>query len=204
MEKLIAVIAIFAAVTFGTVGGTVLDPAGAPLRGASVTITNIDRNQTQSATADSRGGFGMPQLAVGDYILRLDASGIAPKEQSIRINIGAELDLPLHMQVAQAESIEVTAATPIVETGRTQLAAAILPEEVHDLPLNGRNYLDLALLVPGVSRTNTGANQRFAETSAVPGTGISISTQRNLANSFIVDGLSANDDAAELAGTFFS
>src|SRR6185503_17053964 len=57
---------------------------------------------------------------------------------------------------------------------------------------------------PGSSRTNTGVNQRFAETSAVPGTGISVSTQRNLSNSFIVDGLSANDDAAELAGTFFS
>ncbi|MCU1228797.1 MAG: hypothetical protein JWO97_1681, partial [Acidobacteria bacterium] len=105
---------------------------------------------------------------------------------------------------AQSETIDVTAAPPIVETHRTQIVSTITPEEVHDLPLNGRNYLDLALLAPGVSRTNTGANQRFAETSAVPGTGISVSTQRNLANSFIVDGLSANDDAAELAGTFFS
>jgi outer membrane receptor protein involved in Fe transport len=58
--------------------------------------------------------------------------------------------------------------------------------------------------VPGVSRTNTGAIQRFAETSAVAGTGVSISSQRNLNNGFVVDGLSANDDAAELAGTFYS
>jgi hypothetical protein len=61
----------------------------------------------------------------------------------------------------------------------------------------------LALLVPSVSRTNTGANQRFAETSAVPGTGISFSGQRNLANGFIVDGVSSNDDAAGLAGMFY-
>ena len=66
--------------------------------------------------------------------------------------------------------------------------------------MNGRNFLDLALLVPGVSPTNTGSTQLFAETSAVPGQGISIGSQRNLSNSFIVDGLSANDDAAGLSG----
>ncbi|HYG79773.1 MAG TPA: TonB-dependent receptor, partial [Pyrinomonadaceae bacterium] len=80
----------------------------------------------------------------------------------------------------------------------------ILPREIDALPLNGRNYLDLALLAPAVSRTNTGSNQRFAETSAVPGTGLSVAGQRNLNNGFVVDGLSANDDAADLAGTFYS
>ncbi|HUK32552.1 MAG TPA: hypothetical protein VLV86_01500, partial [Vicinamibacterales bacterium] len=72
--------------------------------------------------------------------------------------------------------------------------------EVTSLPLNGRNFLDLALLVPGVSPTNTASNQLFAETSAVPGQGISVGSQRNFSNSFIVDGLSANDDAAGLSG----
>ncbi|HEX7956957.1 MAG TPA: hypothetical protein VF508_08450, partial [Pyrinomonadaceae bacterium] len=72
------------------------------------------------------------------------------------------------------------------------------------LPLNGCNYLDLALLVPGASRTNTGPAQRFAETSAVAGTGLSFAGQRNLNNGFVVDGLSSNDDAANLAGTSFS
>ena len=72
--------------------------------------------------------------------------------------------------------------------------------EVQSLPLNGRNFLDLALLIPGVSPTNVGSTQLFAETSAVAGQGISIASQRNLSNSFIVDGLSANDDAAGLSG----
>ena len=66
--------------------------------------------------------------------------------------------------------------------------------------MNGRNFLDLALLVPGVSPTNTGSTQLFAETSAVPGQGMSIGSQRNLSNNFIVDGLSANDDAAGFSG----
>jgi hypothetical protein len=87
---------------------------------------------------------------------------------------------------------------------RTQSAETVRPEEIQSLPQNGRNYLDLALLTTGVSRTNTGSVQRFAETSAVPGTGLSVSSQRNIGNTFLVDGLSANDDAAQLAGTFYS
>ena len=75
--------------------------------------------------------------------------------------------------------------------------------ELQNLPMNGRNFLDLALLVPGVSPTNTNSTQLFAETSAVPGQGLSIASQRNLSNSFIVDGVSANDDAAGLRGIPF-
>jgi hypothetical protein len=113
--------------------------------------------------------------------------------------------VPLKLAVASVSGqVNVTTDVPVIETVRTQVAETIRPAEIDDLPLNGRNYLDLALLVPGVSRTNTGSNQRFAETSAVPGQGISVAGQRNLYNSFVVDGLSANDDAADLTGTYYS
>ena len=91
-----------------------------------------------------------------------------------------------------------------LETTRTHSGTTVTAREIESLAVNGRNYLDLALLAPGVSRTNTGSSQRFAETSAVPGTGISVSSQRNLNNAFVVDGLSANDDAAGLSGSFYS
>ena len=90
----------------------------------------------------------------------------------------------------------------MLEAARTQIASTISPNEIANLPLSGRNYLDIALFVPGVSPTNTAANQLFAETSAIPGQGISIGSQRNFSNSFIIDGVSANDDAAGVAGTF--
>ena len=104
---------------------------------------------------------------------------------------------------AATESVQITQHAPLVETTRTQSSDTIAPQEIASLPLNGRNYLDLALLVPNVTRTNTRSAERFAETSAVPGTGITIAGQRNIGNTFIVDGLSANDDAADLAGTYY-
>jgi hypothetical protein len=186
------------------VSGTVQSTDGSVVVGAGVTMTNLDFNQVQTTATDSQGRFRFPALTVGDYELGIVGEGFAPWQQRLRLAVGAALDLPVTLNVAHSEAITVTGDMPVLETARVQVASSITPEEVHELPLNGRNYLDLALLAPGVSRTNTGANQRFAETSAVPGTGISVSTQRNLANSFIVDGLSANDDAAELAGTFFS
>ena len=120
--------------------------------------------------------------------------------------MGQALDLPIRLEVAGVSAqVNIGGSdVPIIETVRTQITETIRPREINELPLNGRNYLDLALLVPGVSPTNTGSNQRFAETSAVPGQGISIAGQRNLYNSFVVDGVSANDDAADLTGTYYS
>src|SRR4030095_9093675 len=120
--------------------------------------------------------------------------------------VGQALDLPIKLDVSgvAAEGNVSTSGVSLVETVRTPGAETIRPAEISQLPLNGRNYLDLALLIPGVSPTNTGSNQRFAETSAVPGQGISIAGQRNLYNSFIIDGVSANDDAADLTGTYYS
>jgi len=122
----------------------------------------------------------------------------------LTLSIGAAFDLPVTLSVGATNTlVTVNADAPLLETDRSQIAGTISQTEVEDLPYLGRNFLDLALLVPGVSPTNTAANQLFAETSAVSGQGISVSSQRNFSNSFIVDGLSANDDAAGLVQTAF-
>jgi hypothetical protein len=107
--------------------------------------------------------------------------------------------VPVTLKVAGFDAnVTVTGEAPLLETARSQTAGTLSQAEIQNLPMNGRNFLDLALLIPGVSPTNVGSNQLFAETSAVAGQGISIASQRNFSNSFIVDGLSANDDAAGL------
>ena len=194
------------AVTSATLGGRVADERGAAVSNATVVATNLDTEQQQSTTSDEAGRYRFLYLPVGNYQLTVEHAGFAPTRRRLTLTVGQALDAPLQLTVAEvAESVNVSESdVPVVEIVRTQIAHTILPRDTDTLPLNGRNYLDLALLVPGVSRTNTGSNQRFAETSAVPGTGLSVAGQRNLNNTFILDGLSANDDAADLAGTFYS
>lgn len=192
-------------VTSATLSGRVEDSSGAVVSGASLTATHLETNQKQAATTDYDGRYRFPYLQVGSYNLSIEAQGFARMTKQLTFTVGQALDLPLRLDVAGISAqVNVTTDVPMIETVRTQVTETIRPAEINELPLNGRNYLDLALLVPGVSPTNTGSNQRFAETSAVPGQGISVAGQRNLYNSFIVDGVSANDDAADLTGTYYS
>lgn len=192
-------------VTSATLSGRIEDARGASVNGANVIATHLETNQRLATLSDHDGRFRFPYLRIGAYDLKIDAQGFTAITKQLTVSVGQSLDLPVKLDVAGVSAqVNIGSDVPIVETVRTQITETIRPKEINELPLNGRNYLDLALLIPGVSQTNTGSNQRFAETSAVPGQGISIAGQRNLYNSFIVDGVSANDDAADLTGTYYS
>jgi hypothetical protein len=192
-------------VTSASLSGRIEDASGAVVSGASVTATHLETNQQLTTTSDYEGWFRFPYLRTGAYDLTIDAQGFATVTKQLTVSIGQSLDMPVKLDVAALSAqVNIGSDVPIIETVRTQITETIRPNEINELPLNGRNYLDLALLIPGVSPTNTGSNQRFAETSAVPGQGISIAGQRNLYNSFVMDGVSANDDAADLTGTYYS
>ncbi|HEX7771148.1 MAG TPA: carboxypeptidase regulatory-like domain-containing protein, partial [Pyrinomonadaceae bacterium] len=192
-------------VTSATLSGRIEDASGAVVSGASVIATNLETQQQLNATTDDEGRYRFPYLRTGTYDLQIDAAGFSPVTKQLTVSVGQAVDLPIKLDIAGLSAqVNIGTDIPVVESVRTQITETIRPREINELPLNGRNYLDLALLIPGVSPTNTGNNQRFAETSAVPGQGISIAGQRNLYNSFIVDGVSANDDAADLTGTYYS
>lgn len=136
--------------------------------------------------------------------MRVNQAGFLGQAQQVTVAAGAAFDLAFELRIATAgESVTINAETPVLELARTQISGTIPRAEISDLPLNGRSFMDVALLVPGVSPTNTGSNQLFPETSAVPGQGLSVGSQRNFSNNFIVDGFSSNDDAAGLAGGFY-
>jgi hypothetical protein len=192
-------------VNFASVSGRVTDPQGGVTPGATVTARHTETNVTATTTTDDEGRFRFPYLRVGPYDIAARQPGFAAATRTLTLGLGAAYELTLSLSVGElTTSLIVTAQADVLETARSQIAGTLPQVEVQSLPLNGRNFLDLALLVPGVSPTNIGSTQLFAETSAVPGQGISIGSQRNLSNNFIVDGLSANDDAAGLSGIPYS
>jgi hypothetical protein len=191
--------------TNASVTGRVLDPSGALVSHASVKALAIATNQSYTAQTDAQGRFRLPYLSVGEYRITAQADGFSQVSREVQLTIGSAFDLTLQLSVATADtSIQVTGEPPVIEENRSQISQTVLQPEITNLPYEGRNYLDLALLLPGVSPTNTASTQTLAETSEVVGQGYSVNSQRNFSNSFIVDGLSDNDDAAGVAGNVFS
>jgi Carboxypeptidase regulatory-like domain/TonB dependent receptor-like, beta-barrel len=188
-------------INFASVSGRVTDPQGAVVAGAQVSARQTETNVTAETVTNSEGRFRFPYLKVGPYEVKVHVPGFLDSTRTLGLTVGSAFDIPIVLAVAGLDTdVTVRGETTILETARSQIAGTVPQTEVQSLPMNGRNFLDLALLIPGVSPTNIGSTQLFAETSAVPGQGISIASQRNLSNNFIVDGLSANDDAAALSG----
>lgn len=205
LSGLFAMHAIFAqeSINYASISGIVTDPSGALIQGAQVSARRVDTNVANNTETDREGRFRFPYLTVGRYDVTVRQSGFSDATRSLTLSVGSAYEIPIALAVAAVGSDIVVSGDPIVlEAARSEVASTISRSEIKELPLNGRNYFDVALFAPGVSPTNTAANQLFAETSAVPGQGISIGSQRNFSNSFIIDGASANDDAAGVAGTF--
>jgi hypothetical protein len=191
-------------VDVGSISGRVVDASGGSIPGATVTATHRATNIVAAAVTDQEGRFRFPYLRIGGYDIAFTIAGFNDTARQLTISAGSAFELPVALELAGVETnVTVTAETPVIEAARSQIAATVTETEVAALPMNGRNFLELALLVPGVSPTNIASTQLFPETSAVPGVTISVSSQRNLSNNFVVDGLSANDDAAGLSGITF-
>ena len=187
-------------INFGSVSGRVTDPAGGVVQATPVLARQIDTNLTTISMTDRDGRFRFPYLRVGQYEIIVRQPGFAPTVRRLSLSAGAAFEVPVSLTI-ETSGAEVTVTG---EAARTQVAGTVSQSEVRSLPLNGRNFLDVALLIPGVAPTNTASSQLFSETSAVPGQGISVGSQRNFSNNFMVDGLSANDDAAGLSGMLYS
>ncbi len=195
--------AVFAqqSVDYASVGGRVTDSSGATISGAQVTARHTQTNLTATTVTDQAGRFRFPYLRVGPYEITVTLMGFKDATRLLTLTAGAAFELPVSLAIGSLDtSVTVTGEATVLESARSQIAGTISGAEVQSLPMNGRNFLELALLVPGVSPTNVGSTQLFPETSAVPGVSLSVGSQRNLSNNFIVDGLSANDDAAALSG----
>jgi hypothetical protein len=144
----------------------VLDGQGAVIAGAHVSARQTETNIVADAVTNSEGRFRFPYLRVGPYELSVRMQGFDEQRRTLTTTVGAAYDIPVVLNVAGvAATVTVSAEATILEAARSQIAGTLSETEIQRLPMNGRNFLDLALLIPGVSPTNIGSAQLFAETS---------------------------------------
>ncbi len=192
-------------VVYASLAGRVVDPSGKAVPSVQVTAFAQATSRSYTAVASDSGTFRLAYLPSGEYRISADGGGFVSPPRDIALKVGTTYDLTLRMSLAGVQTtVNVNSPAAFVEEKQSEISGIVQQSEVAGLPFAGRNFLDLALLLPGVSPTNTGSTQALAETSEIVGQGYSVNSQRNFSNSFVVDGLSANDDAAGVAGNAFS
>lgn len=192
MRFLVALVS-FAVVALGqfetaTVLGTVRDRTDAVISGARVTLTNLDTNISVSMETDENGNYEFFNVRPGRYRLTAERSGFAlTSTGEVRVSVGARQRVDLQLSIGQvAERIEVQAVAPLVESESSQRGQVIEARKIVDLPLNGRNYADLALLSAGVRRSSYAVANPPREGS------FNVNGQRSTFNNFQLDGVDNN------------
>jgi hypothetical protein len=168
----------FAQTPTGTAEGTVLDPQGAGIGGATVTITNNTTGVARVVTSDPSGRFSAPFLLPGNYTVSVEAKGFKQdKRQNVVVAVSETLSLSFTLELGQVtETVEVTTTEGTLDTESSSLNTVIGSRPILDLPLNGRNPFSLATLVPAVSNVGN------ASTPHIGGS-------RNANNEQLIDGM---------------
>jgi Carboxypeptidase regulatory-like domain len=144
--------ALFGQNVYGKISGVVSDNTGASIGGCGVTLVNLDTNESNKITTDASGNYSFPNISPGRYKIQAEKSGFKIFEQQpivVEIESGLKIDIVLPVGTA-TETVEVTAQTPLLQPETNSLGQVIDQRSVTDLPLNGRNPIALAQLVPGV------------------------------------------------------
>ena len=177
--------------TSGSLSGTVIDAQGAPIPGATITLTSAEGPKT--FVSDSNGRFFAPYLTPGRYSVKVELTGFSAVEQkNIDVRLGQRLDLGnLALKVGGLqEVVEVVGAAPVVDVGSTTTGGVLDSETLKRLPV-GRNFTDTLYLVPGVS-----------DSSGVGRANPSIAGSSGLDNNYVVDGVNISNTGFGGVGTY--
>ncbi|MBI3683040.1 MAG: TonB-dependent receptor [Acidobacteria bacterium] len=182
--------AVLAAQGNGTIHGTVTDPSGAVIAGARVTALLDERGTTRSLITSTAGDYVFPSLAIGAYTLTVEAQGFKTFRRSgVSLTTEQNVRVDIRLEVGNvSESVSVTAEAPLVDSRSSVIGTLIDSRRITDLPLNGRNIIALAALLPGA--TSVSAPQMF--TGDRSGPTLNISGSRGNQNLFLFDGQQFN------------
>ncbi len=195
----------------GSFSGNVLDKSGSSIAGATVTATSQGTGVARNSQTDENGHYLIPLLPVGIYTLRVEFTGFAPAESKdlrLQVDEARELDFTLSPS-SQGTTVEVNASAVAVETTSPSLGQVITSQEVAQLPLNGRDFVQLATLTSGAtSETSLGSffnsNSTASEVAARGTFSLSVGGSRPNSTDWLLDGVDNNELTAGGIGTFSS
>jgi Carboxypeptidase regulatory-like domain/TonB-dependent Receptor Plug Domain len=204
LAVLLTIIAIPAfAQTAARVEGLITDNTGAALPGVTVTATNLATNASLTDVSDSKGLYTITPLQVGSYRVQFELSGFKTTAVPAKFEVGQVARIDMKMELGTvSETVTVTAAAPVIERTTSQISTVIEQKQVEDLPLNGRNFTQLATLSPGVTRGVPGSNAAGggsgtdAETfrySEFGGAALSVNGLREQFNNYLIEGVDNNE-----------
>src|SRR2546426_5322661 len=190
-----------AQVTTGTIIGTVKDSAGAVLPGVSIKLTNTDTGATRTVIADELGRYNAPQLPLGGYEISAELPGFQTAvRRGVTLTIGREAVVDFALQVGSvAQEVTVNAEAALVSTTNANLSYLVDDKKIRDLPLNGRNYTQLATLQPGVYAIPEHLSRN--DVSGGHGLKMSIGGAQPTQNSFLMDGQDVSDYSGQTPGS---
>jgi Carboxypeptidase regulatory-like domain/TonB dependent receptor len=173
-------ITLFSQVNQARLLGSVTDQSGGVIAGASVTITDVQKNVSRTLTTDSAGEYVAPNLDPDTYAIRVEFRGFKTfTRQGMQLGVGQEARVDVTLQPGeQTQTVTVTEALPLIETTTATLTGTISNQTLNDLPLNGRNYVNLLTLRPGYVNLPGGGGGNQAGMGLRPGD-----------NFFLLDGL---------------
>jgi hypothetical protein len=182
--------------TTGEITGTVTDSTGAVVPGATITVTNLTTNTRRSVESNTAGVYSLPALPPGTYTLRTEMPAFdAQVRNNITLQVSQVARIDIALKVGNvSEVVEVQGGAPVLETESTAVGTVIENQRIVELPLNGRNYLQLASLIPGANSSgafSSVTNQRQGGTRSQ--FNITISGNRIFYNHYMLDGLENSD-----------
>ncbi len=175
--------------------GQVTDSAGAAVPNATVTITDLSKGTSRTSTTDEEGNYVFLNLLPSSYELKVAAAsgGFAPGSTRVELTVGQQANLPFQLGAQGiTETIDVVAGGEVVDTDRTQQSSVIGVNQITNLPISRRNYLDYALLTPGVSDADNIADASDFRVAQTPNSGLSFGGNNGRGNLVAVDGGSTN------------
>lgn len=192
-----------AAQSTARVEGIVTDTTGAAVPGATVTATNLGTNASRSAVTGGDGGYVLTPLPLGEYKVQVELGGFKATATRATLTVNAVARIDFKMEVGGVtETVEVTGGAPLIDKSTSFIGTLIDSRQVEDLPLNGRNFTQLATLAPGVNRGIPGSNSSGggsgtdAETfrySEFGGAALSVNGLREQFNNYQIEGLDNNE-----------